>query len=311
VPAPLGAITGWLLFTALVLASGSLTGRWLIVPRVGSVASSPLDPAGERTRGELLESATRLGLLAALVLPVAMGLVFLRQLAEFRDPFASWTEDALLLSGTAWGLAWKVAAVASVAAPIVFALCRPDRRGAWAAATLLVIGLCTFPALTGHAAGTGALRPVTLVADTLHVLAAGCWMGGLAFVLFAERRRSRIEAEGSLLPELVPVFSRVAVVSVAVLVATGVLASWVHLGSLAALSTTDYGRFLSIKLILVAMVMALGVTNWKVLAPRLGSAEGVDALRRAALAELALGQLVLLVTAVLVRTSPLGPGALP
>lgn len=305
--ASLAAITGWLLFAALVLASGSLTGRWLIVPRTGAAAPRPADG----TRRELLDSAARLGFLAALLLPVAMALVFLRQLAEFRDPFATWGEDALLLSGTAWGGTWKVAAAASVAAPFAFALCRAGRPGAWVAATLLVVGLCAFPALTGHAAGTQALRPVTLVADTLHVLAAGCWMGGLAFVLFAERRRSRAQPDASLLPELVPLFSPVAVVSVAVLVATGVLASWVHLGGLAALSTTDYGRFLSIKLILVAIVLALGATNWRVLTARLGSPDGVDALRRSALTELAVGQLVLLVTAVLVRTSPMGPGGAP
>jgi putative copper export protein len=334
VTAPLGAITGWLLFATLVIALGSLAGRWVLAPQCGRAPAegptpSDVDPPGSTTavadprgsttavadlRGsrtvvaDLVDSAARVGLLAALLLPIAMGLVFLRQLAEFRDPFVPWTEDAALLLGTSWGRTWIIAASTSLVAPIVFRLCRGGRRGAWPVATLVVVALSAFPALTGHAAGAEGLRPVTLVADTLHVLAAGTWLGGLAFVLFAERRhRLAFPEDTSLLPVLVPAFSRLAIVSVAVLMVTGVVASWVHLGSLAALTATDYGRLLSIKLILVGMVLVLGATNWRVLTPRLGAPGGPAALRRAAVAELALGQLVLLVTAVLVRTSPLAP----
>lgn len=325
--ASLGAITGWLLFAALVLAVGSLTGRWLLAPRVGrgpmdeargpmDEARGPMDVAAGSsvdnaatvaTRAELVDGAARLGFLAALLLPIALGLVLWRQLAEFRDPFAPWTEDAALLLGTSWGHTWTAAAIGAILAPLVFALCRARRGWAWPVATLVVVGLSAFPALTGHAAGTEGLRPVTLVADTLHVLAAGAWIGGLAFVLFVERRHGLSAPGTSLLPVLVPLFSRLAIVGVAVLVVTGVVASWVHLGGLAALATTDYGRLLSIKLILVAVVLSLGATNWRVLTPRLGSPGGPADLYRAALAELALGQLVLLVTAVLVRTSPMAP----
>ena len=49
----------------------------------------------------------RLGRMGGVTLPVALSLVFLRQLQEFRDPFASWTEDAQLLAlGTNWGTTW-------------------------------------------------------------------------------------------------------------------------------------------------------------------------------------------------------------
>lgn len=299
----LNAITGWLLFAALVAAVGSLAARWLLIPR----ASLGPDESGEDASAFLTRAAGRLGMLGASLLPVAMALVFYRQLVEFRDPFVPWTEDAsLLLTGTAWGRTWIAASAASVAAVTAFGLVRARVRGAWFASTVIVVALAAFPALTGHAAGTEELRGLTLVADTLHVLAAGTWMGGLGFILYAERLW-RVRSGGeSLLPSLVPVFSPVAIGSVATLVLTGTLAAWIHVESVAALATTSYGRTLVLKLLLVLTVMGLGAVNWKRLTPRLGEAAGQDALRRAAGRELLIAQLVLLVTAILVRTSPMG-----
>ena len=72
------------------------------------------------------------------------------------------------------------------------------------------------------------------------------------------------------------------------------------------LLTTPYGRTLSLKLLLVGGVLALGAMNARVWTPRLDTDHGARALRRTAGVELLLGQLVLLVTAILVRTSP-GP----
>ena len=60
------------------------------------------------------------------------------------------------------------------------------------------------------------------------------------------------------------------------------------------------------KLVLVAVVLGLGALNYRRLAPRLGSSAGDRALRRSAAWELVVANLVLVVTAVLVRTSPLG-----
>ena len=298
----LSAVTGWLLFAALVTAVGSLAARWLVIPRASFETDTNLDDASEFLTG----AAGRMGLLGASLLPVAVGLVFIRQLLEFRDPFVPWTEDAsLLLGGTAWGRTWLGAAGASVAAVIALGLVRWRARGAWFASTLIVIALAAFPALTGHASGATELRSATVAADTLHVLAAGTWMGGLGFVLYAERGW-RVRSGGrSLLPSLVPAFSPIAIGSVATLVATGTLASWIHLGGIGALATTTYGRILGLKLLLVLAVMVLGAVNWKRLTPRLGELTGQDALRRAASRELLIAQLVLLVTAILVRTSPM------
>jgi putative copper resistance protein D len=297
----LDAVTGWVLFAGLVGTLGSLTARWILIPRMSLADSTGADA------DFLRDTAGQIGSVASVFLPVAMALVFYRQLREFRDPFVPWTEDAsLLLTGTQWGGTWRIALAASIAAPILMLLARRGVAAAWLLATPLILALATFPALTGHAAGTEGLRALTLTADTIHVIAAGSWVGGLAFVLFAERRWRAHDRGGSLLPVLVPSFSLVAIVSVATLVLTGSLASWVHVADLRSLFSTGYGRLLLLKLGLVGAVMILGAVNWKRLSPVLSSDAGQDRLRRAATTELMVAQCVLIVTALLVRTSQMG-----
>lgn len=299
--AVLSAVTGWLLYAGLVLVVGASAARWIVIPR--AIASG--GPAALWVHA----AARRIGSAGALLLPAAMALVFVRQLVEFHDPFATWSDDAgLLLRGTAWGTTWTWGAVGAVLVVPVFLLGTRRGRAGWALATAWALAMGVFPALTGHA-NAGALRPLTLLGDSLHVWAAGGWVGGLVFVLYAERgwgARQGPDA-GSLLPRLVPAFSPLAVACVAALGVTGVMAAWIHVPTLSALATSPYGRRLTLKLALVAGVAGLGLVNWKKLTPRLGERGGRGALRRGATWELVLAQAVLLVTAILVRTAPPGP----
>ena len=235
---------------------------------------------------------------------LGLGLVFLRQLLEFRDPFVPWQEDAaLLLQGTAWGRTFLAGVAVAVILTTCLAWARSGSDLAWGFAAAAGLLLSAFPALTGHASGgEGALRVGLISADVVHVLAASAWMGGLAGVLYLARRGGDADP----LPGLVRAFSPVAVVSVAMLVLTGVVSSWAHVPDVAALARAPYGRRLLLKLALVGAVMILGWTNWRRFTPQLHGADGRQALRRAALLELAVGQLVLLVTAVLVKTPPPG-----
>lgn len=295
----LDAVVGWTLFAALVAAIGAILGHGWI-----AVRAAPTDSA---ERCAVRVAAARGATAAGVALPIAFLLYFVRQLVEFRDPFAPLSEDVSMLIGTPWGELWLVATAAAVAAAIALVRATPERTGAWFAAAATVTALASFPALTGHAAGESEWRTLAIAADTVHVLAAGGWMGGLAVVLYAEFlwTRSAHDGEpGSLLPRTVPVFSPLAILCVALLVITGTFASWLHLTTLSELVATTYGRTLSLKLALVAVVLALGALNWRRLTPRLGTSDGDAALRRAAAIELLVAQLVLFVTAVLVRTDP-------
>ena len=250
--------------------------------------------------------------MGATVLVAGLGLVFRRQLRDFRDPLVPWREDAALLLGTDWGLSWRWAAAGAFLTLFAFAFAASDRRksvyrrAAWVVAALCAAAMCAFPAFTGHAASADVPRWLSIPADTLHVLSAGSWIGGLFFVLLAERRERRRTGRGNaLLAEVVPHFTQVALVAATLLIGTGALSAWLHVASLDALVSTRYGRTLMVKVALVVVVLSLGAVSWRRLAPRLWDVGGAGPLRRNALRELIVAHLVILVAALLVRTSPL------
>lgn len=294
-------LSGWSLLAALVACLGAVAARWVIVP---AAVRDGLPAVWGRAE------AARIGVGGAALLLVALVLVLGRQLLEFRDPFAPWADDATgLLTATPWGSAWRWAASGAVLALGAFEVARRGRPTGWWIASAVVLALGAFPAFTGHAAATGALRPLTLAADTLHVWSAGAWLGGLSLLLVLERRWRRSPPPGGptdLLPPLVAAFSPLALACVGTLVATGVAAAWVQLPGMGALVTELYGRLLVLKVALALVAFGLGAVNWRRLTPRLPDPGASADLRRSAAREVLVAQAVLLATALLVRTSPGG-----
>ncbi len=301
----MGSAIGWLHFAALIALGGAVAGRWLIATR-----------ARDRTGERLTEMAQRLGLGAGVGLFVAMALLFGRQLEEFRDPFVPWQEDAALLLSTDWGRMWILATIGSALLPPLFGAARGGGgmgRVGWIGATIVVGGVASFPAFAGHAAGTGALRWLSIPADVVHVLASGSWIGGLLLVLAAVQRERSRDGGGKgnggdvLLAEAVPLFSPVALISAGLVVTTGTISSLLQVDSWALLFGSPYGRLLLTKIGLVLLVMTLGAINWRRLTPRImQGSEGAGALRRNALGELIVAQIVIAATAILVQSSPDG-----
>ena len=131
----------------------------------------------------------------------------------------------------------------------------------WLSAALGTIPLLTLTLLS-HAAAEG--RFVPFFADWAHAVAASAWMGGLlgfSALLLGPLRRASAEERGRLLGRAVPRFSRLAIASVLVLLATGTYASLLHVPSFSALVGTPYGRALFMKLGLLAFVLFLGAIN--------------------------------------------------
>ncbi|MEE1939633.1 copper resistance protein CopC [Streptomyces sp. TRM 70361] len=112
------------------------------------------------------------------------------------------------------------------------------------------VGLAATWALAEHAS-TGIQTGVAIPADILHLLAVAVWLGGLAALLTALWRGPAVPAGA------VRRFSGLALGSVAVLAATGLYQSWRQVGSWSALTSTDYGRLLLVKVGLVALLVAL------------------------------------------------------
>ena len=108
-------------------------------------------------------------------------------------------------------------------------------------------------AFAGHAA-VGDDAPLALASNETHLLALMVWLGGLALIALILRPADRAQDLALVLPR----FSRLAFACVATLVATGTFMTWREVGSLDALSSTEYGRVLIVKLIGVLALLGLG-----------------------------------------------------
>ncbi|WP_320784805.1 copper resistance CopC/CopD family protein [Streptomyces sp. CRN 30] len=147
----------------------------------------------------------------------------------------------------------------------------PAGRGERVAGAAVATALALTWSGAEHAAA-GPQVPVALVSSVLHLLATASWLGGLAALLVLLRRR-RVPAGPELPAAAVARFSRLALTSVIVLVATGVYQSWRGLGSWTALTGTPYGRLLTAKAITVAALVTLAAVSrrWT---SRLGASVG-------------------------------------
>ncbi len=181
------------------------------------------------------------------------------------------------------------------------------------AAVLLAL-LVASPGLAGHAGSTDPVA-VNVAVDALHVAGASAWLGGLVCLLFGAfhsvRSLDDVERTTTMAP-IVARYSDMATIAVAVITISGLWAAWIEVRALRALTTTDYGVVLLTKVAVFLPLVALGAINNRIIKPRIqetaataGAAQAPLArLRRFVLTEIALGAVVLAVTALLVNIPP-------
>ena len=118
-------------------------------------------------------------------------------------------------------------------------------------------------AVAGFAAAGVAARPLTGhlsenalggVAVTVHTLAAALWCGTLAALVLTVEHRGQWA-------RVLPRFSQLSLGCVAALLAGGVLAAVVTLGSPSQLYATGYGRLLSAKVVVTVLLVLLAYRN--------------------------------------------------
>ncbi|WP_031106821.1 copper resistance protein CopC [Streptomyces sp. NRRL S-146] len=129
-----------------------------------------------------------------------------------------------------------------------------------AVGALFAVGLALTWAAAEHASA-GIQVPLAIPVSVLHLLAMAIWLGGLVALAVALYRAPA----GTVVPvSVVARFSRLAFAAVVVLVATGLYQSWRQVGSLDALSTTEYGRLLALKAgaVVVVLMVASFSRQW-------------------------------------------------
>jgi copper transport protein len=154
---------------------------------------------------------------------------------------------------------------------------RPDRPQRSVAEILATLGALTAAATTllvpgaaGHAAQT-APRGLSLVLDWLHLVSGAVWVGGLAGLLVLWRCLPAARRVAGLVVA-VPRFSNVALVSVLLLLGSGIWATVDHMPTLGALWQTSYGKVILVKIGLLTGAVMLAAVNLARTKPRLAAA---------------------------------------
>ena len=293
----------WAVLLAMLAAVGLLAFR-LVIAR-------PLLVRGGHERG--LRGVTWAAAIALAVALVATPIYLVLSTAEFSlRPSTDLGAIVPLVRDSSFGRAfsdlWLALALLGVAAAIALALDRPGKARRSGEALLALFGAVgcavaafAFPGLAGHPSTTSPVG-VMLALDWAHLAAASIWIGGLAGLLVlsaATPSGTRV----AMLAVIVPRFSRAAIASVAALLFTGIVASIVHLPTLASLWQTNYGLALIAKSVLLLCALALAAVNNLRSRPRLVAAaerndrELGDGAARS-LQRLVLGEVALLVSAV-------------
>jgi copper transport protein len=169
------------------------------------------------------------------------------------------------LFGTRWGAFWLARAALAVAAALTMERVVSGRARPWWLGWALGLGLLITTALTSHASATGSVLAPAV--DLAHQLAAGIWAGGLARLALALAALGRAPlkvadgSRGRMAALWVGRFSGVALLSVALVAASGLVLALGQVQSWAALRTTPYGLVLIVKILLVVVALAFGAYN--------------------------------------------------
>ena len=290
-------------FAASAVITGTLVFRtWVTKPAL---------PSEQAVAGALRTQSLRVAWIAlAVMLLSGVIWLFLQAVSMSGLPLgeaSAWQVLSTVLDETQFGVVMEIRSVLAIILAMALAYDRFPLANWIALAAAL--GLTASIAWTGHAASTlGALGNLHLAADAFHLVAAASWIGGLvslALLLAAVRRHTG----ASLARDATQRFSTLGIVSVATLAATGIVNSWILVGSFRALLAAEYGQVLMLKLVVFAAMLVFAAVNRFALTPRLAVSAGNDreALRklmRNSVVEIALGFTIFAIVGVLGTLHP-------
>ncbi|MFA9564273.1 MAG: copper resistance D family protein, partial [Acidimicrobiales bacterium] len=171
---------------------------------------------------------------------------------------------------------------------------RPRASWSWIAGAAAVAGF----ALTGHPRASSPVA-VTVVANAVHLLAAGLWIGGLIVVFLSFRQRSP-----DVVARIVERFSWIAFFTFSAAAVVGVVLAWAEVRALRALTSTTYGWILIAKVVVVAAVGAIALYNRHRLVPRIADSQSRRILARTISVEIIGFLVIIALTTMLVNITP-------
>lgn len=240
---------------------------YLALAALFGLAAFALYALSERARGDTL--ALRPWLVASAALSLLLSAAWVVLMASSMAGTPAWPVDreavGALLTGSAIGAAWKLRMVMLVLAALAALIAAG--RGIWLGA----VAFCSAVALgtlawTGHGAmDEAAMGWVHLIADILHLIASGAWVGALlGLILLVSRPAARVDAGHlGLTHRALHGFGAVGTVVVGTILVTGLVNGWmlVGIGNIAALPATLYGQLLLVKLALFVAMLGFASLN--------------------------------------------------
>lgn len=234
----------------LVLLTGVAAG-WLWL--------QPRQPAG-RAAARL---EPWLALAIALSLAGALWDLLLRAAALYETSLAAaWRHAGGVLVDSDYGRFWILRVGTLLGLVLLWIASRGALRPLRLAMPLVVLVSVFALVATSHAGENGSFAVLGL-SDLIHVTAAGLWGGSVIIYGFAVAPRLRHGAvPAAWVAESAERLSALAALALALVLASGLYNAWTLLGgNISALWQTDYGRILTIKLVFVALMMAIGFHN--------------------------------------------------
>jgi copper transport protein len=273
----------WLSLTGMTVWLGGLSFLWLVLWPAAAATSSLHFPAPDAA----VIRRTLTG--AALLFAVAEGCTLVAHSAVISElgmlQAASPSALAFALTGTNYGHWWLIRMGCVASLLLLNWLARlsgtPPAVQSSSSAPVLVwkaVGAClalaavfTIP-LTGHARAVPNRTWLAVASDGIHLAASSIWIGGLVILtlVLISARRSGSDMRGYQ-AGLSRRFSRMAALSVALLLATGAYNAWLHLPARASFLGTPYGRTLLFKLALMIPLLGVAASNRRWVLPKLAT----------------------------------------
>jgi putative copper resistance protein D len=180
----------------------------------------------------------------------------------------------------------------------IVALAQMRRSRGYADLLLPAVFVLASSVMTSHAMSRLEYRLPLAAFTALHQAATAIWLGGLPYLLLGLKHAPNVDAARGLSAR----FSRLALVSVAVLATAGLALSFSYVGSLSAAYGTSYGAMVITKIVLFGLLLLLGAMNYQIV--RGSSSRLLDSLRRFGEAEIGIGITVILLAASLTSLPP-------
>ncbi len=198
------------------------------------------------------------------------------------------------------GANFVLAGVLAIASALTIAALAGVRNPGTHAVMLLPAALILVSSvMTSHAMARLEYRLPLAIVTALHQGATATWIGGLFYLLIAIPR----SPDNPFARKLIARFSKLALISVAVLAAAGFTLGFAYVSSLNAVYGTSYGIMVATKVVLFGTLLLLGALNFQIArSPSGGSV--IAGLKRFGEAEIGIGITVVLTAASLTSLPP-------